>query len=144
MPCSLTPVGLLMPGHCGTGVLSPLTLRGRPQRQVPFEAHSHGLRPRCLRFAGALAGYPRKTRFRLVANLCRAGFGPAGSHLKGFGSVDGCLHHFPLSQAYPGAQCLAPESAPRIIVRDLKDELKTGTLHAMLKQLGLRLEDLEE
>jgi PhnB protein len=29
-------------------------------------------------------------------------------------------------------------------VRDLKDELKTGTLHAMLKQLSLRLEDLEE
>jgi mRNA interferase HicA len=30
------------------------------------------------------------------------------------------------------------------VVRDLKDELKTGTLHAMLKQLSLRLEDLEE
>lgn len=28
------------------------------------------------------------------------------------------------------------------IVRNLKDELKTGTLHAMLKQLGLTLEDL--
>ena len=30
------------------------------------------------------------------------------------------------------------------IVRNLKDELKTGTLHAILKQLGLTLEDLEE
>jgi mRNA interferase HicA len=30
------------------------------------------------------------------------------------------------------------------IVRDLKDELKTGTLHAMLKQLGLTLRDIEE
>ena len=30
------------------------------------------------------------------------------------------------------------------IVRNLKDELKTGTLHAMLKQLGLTLEDLNE
>jgi mRNA interferase HicA len=29
------------------------------------------------------------------------------------------------------------------IVRDLKDELKTGTLHAMLKQLGLTLKDIE-
>lgn len=29
------------------------------------------------------------------------------------------------------------------VVRDLKDELKTGTLHAMLKQLGLSLGDLE-
>jgi mRNA interferase HicA len=29
------------------------------------------------------------------------------------------------------------------VVRNLKDELKTGTLHAMLKQLGLTLEDIE-
>ena len=28
------------------------------------------------------------------------------------------------------------------IVRDPKDELKTGTLHAMLRQLGLTLDDL--
>lgn len=28
------------------------------------------------------------------------------------------------------------------VVRNLKDELKTGTLQAMLKQLGLYLEDL--
>ena len=30
------------------------------------------------------------------------------------------------------------------IIRDLKDEIKTGTLHAMLKQLGLTLQDLEK
>jgi len=30
------------------------------------------------------------------------------------------------------------------VVRNLKDEIKTGTLHAMLKQLGLTLEDLEK
>lgn len=30
------------------------------------------------------------------------------------------------------------------VVRALKDELKTGTLHAMLKQLGLTLEDLQD
>lgn len=30
------------------------------------------------------------------------------------------------------------------VIRNLKDELRTGTLHAMLKQLGLTLEDLEE
>lgn len=30
------------------------------------------------------------------------------------------------------------------VVRDLKDELRTGTLHAMLKQLGLSLGDLGE
>ena len=28
------------------------------------------------------------------------------------------------------------------IVRNLTDELKTGTLHAMLRQLGVRLDDL--
>jgi mRNA interferase HicA len=30
------------------------------------------------------------------------------------------------------------------VVRDLKDELKTGTLHAMLKQLGLTPKDFNE
>ena len=30
------------------------------------------------------------------------------------------------------------------VVRYLKDELKIGTLHAMLKQLGLALEDLDD
>ena len=30
------------------------------------------------------------------------------------------------------------------VVRALKDELKTGTLHAMLKQLGLTLQDIQE
>lgn len=30
------------------------------------------------------------------------------------------------------------------IVRNLKDELKTGTLHAMLNQLGLTLADLTD
>ncbi|MGH9381893.1 MAG: RES family NAD+ phosphorylase [Thermoanaerobaculia bacterium] len=46
---------------------------------------------------------PRKTRLRLVASLYRAGFAPAGSHLKGFRSADCCLHRFLLPQAYPGA-----------------------------------------
>ena len=30
------------------------------------------------------------------------------------------------------------------VIRDLKDELKKGTLHGMLTQLGLKLEDLQE
>ncbi|MEA2559533.1 MAG: hypothetical protein QOH06_1037 [Acidobacteriota bacterium] len=104
MPCSLTPVGLLAPGHCGAGVLSPLSetwttpttraFRGSFTRP-PTSLSTLRRRPRGIS--------PRKTRFRLVANLCRAGFSPAGSQLKGFRSVDNCLHRFPLSQAYPGA-----------------------------------------
>jgi len=30
------------------------------------------------------------------------------------------------------------------VVRNLKDELKTGTLHAMLQQLGLSLDDFAD
>jgi mRNA interferase HicA len=30
----------------------------------------------------------------------------------------------------------------RTVLRNPKDELKTGTLHAMLKQLGLKEEDI--
>ncbi len=30
------------------------------------------------------------------------------------------------------------------VIRNLKDELKTGTLHAMLQQLGLTLQDLNQ
>ena len=44
---------------------------------LSFEALSRGSRTRCLRFAAFLPALavvpPRKTRFRLVANLCRAG-----------------------------------------------------------------------
>ncbi len=43
-----------------------------------FGARSHGFRTHCLRFAARVAPDPRKTRFRLVASLYRAGFGPAG------------------------------------------------------------------
>src|SRR5262249_40048984 len=39
-----------------------------------FGAQSHGIGTRCLRFAGRIAPPPRKTRFRLLSKLCRAGF----------------------------------------------------------------------
>lgn len=32
----------------------------------------------------------------------------------------------------------------RTVVRNSRDELKTGTLHAMIKQLGLSREDIEK
>jgi hypothetical protein len=46
------------------------------------EAQSHGLATPCVRFAAKVAPGPRNTRFRLVANLCRAGLTPAGFHQK--------------------------------------------------------------
>ena len=42
-----------------------------------FEAQSHGLTTGCLRFAVAVFRPRRKTRLRLLARLCRAGFAPA-------------------------------------------------------------------
>jgi hypothetical protein len=45
---------------------------------VTLGAPSHGLHAPCLRFAAAVARGPRKTRFRLVVLLGRAGFEPAG------------------------------------------------------------------
>jgi hypothetical protein len=51
-----------------------------------FEARSRGHRARCLRFAVRVAPPPRKTRYRLVANLCRAGLSPAGFATEGFRS----------------------------------------------------------
>lgn len=76
MPCSLTPVGLLAPGPYSAGVLSPLW----HYQDNPDDMCLSWL----YRTAFGLAVYasqaplrehhPRKTRFRLVANLCWAGF----------------------------------------------------------------------
>ena len=48
-------------------------------RQAPFGAQSRSLRARCLRFVGRVAPLPRKTRFRLVANLAGQDFHLLGS-----------------------------------------------------------------
>ncbi len=104
MPCSRTPVGLLSPGHSSGRVLSPL----EETRTTPTTCAFRGsiTRPSVSLSTLRRRPYgmsPRKTRFRLVASLCRAGFVPAGSPMRGFRSVDCRLHRFPLSQAYPGA-----------------------------------------
>lgn len=41
-----------------------------------------------------------------------------------------------------GSHGILVAGSRRTVVRNLKDELKKGTLHGMLKQLGLKLEDL--
>ena len=74
----------------GTGYARPLRRVGAApaadnddgSRGEAFGAQSHGLRTRCLRFAARVAPTPRKTRFRLLAKLCRAGLLPAGFHRK--------------------------------------------------------------
>jgi len=64
------------------------------QRRLPraedFGARSHGIGTRCLRFAGRVTPPPRKTRFRLLAKLCRAGF----VH------PQGCNERFPSSSLF--------------------------------------------
>jgi hypothetical protein len=50
---------------------------------------------------GARLHAPRKTRYRLVASLCRAGLSPAGSATEGFKMATSSLL---LPQAYPGAR----------------------------------------
>jgi len=60
------------PGSAGTHWTATAT-----HDNLSFEAQSRGSRTRCLRFAAFLPALavvpPRKTRFRLVANLYRAG-----------------------------------------------------------------------
>jgi hypothetical protein len=79
----------------------PLLMKRRGlQHKLSFGAQSRGLSTRCLRFAGRVDATPRKTRFRLVANLCRAGLNePAGFRVK----FQPCLHGVLLTQASPGA-----------------------------------------
>jgi len=49
-----------------------------------FGAQSHGLNTRCLRFVRWVARTRRKTRFRLLAKLCRTGLNTRRVRLKGF------------------------------------------------------------
>jgi hypothetical protein len=75
---------------CACRALRPRRdLRARPSRRIgaafrnlnnvgsrnklAFEAQSHGLFTRCLRFAARVTPWRHKTRFRLLARLCRAG-----------------------------------------------------------------------
>ena len=65
-----------------------------------FGAQSHGLHARYLRFAAGVAPRPRKTRFRLVANLYRTGVATRWIPTRGF---ELSLHLILLAQAFPGA-----------------------------------------
>jgi hypothetical protein len=77
MPCShQTPVGPERQAIRRSRCCLPLVTRRRLPRVCDFGAQSHGLHLRCLRFATAVTRAPRKTRFRAVASLTRAGLDP--------------------------------------------------------------------
>jgi hypothetical protein len=78
MPCSQTPAG---PPRSATTALRyclPPYTRRQLLRKLYFEALSHGLHTRCLRFAGWIAPPPRKTRFRLAGLPFPGGLDPLG------------------------------------------------------------------
>jgi hypothetical protein len=72
------PGGTSMPSHCGISMRPSPFIERRLPRYGHFEAQSHGLHARCLRFAAPVTRTPRKTRFRLGGSLYRAGSYPRG------------------------------------------------------------------
>jgi hypothetical protein len=79
-PCSSTPVGSVTPGHRGVPTRSPRLTRARTPPMIfrgSIARPGHWLST--LRSGSRLP--PRKTRFRLLAKLCRTGFvHPQGSN----------------------------------------------------------------
>ena len=68
-------------------------------REQDFGAQWHGPLTGCLRFAVRVTPAPRKTRFRLLAKLCRAGLVTRGVPSKGF-----CVTSLPPFPSFPGAR----------------------------------------
>ena len=78
-------------GHDGVSARPPLvTTTVAPTMEV-FGAQSHGIGTHCLRFAARVTPRPRKTRFRLLARLYRAGFV----------NPQGCVERFQSSSLIP-------------------------------------------
>jgi len=105
MPCSYqTPVGPEHQAVRRSRCCLPRVTRRRLPRLANFGAQSHGLHLRCLRFATAVTRAPRKTRFRAVASLTRAGLDPQDL----FGRFPKrrliSCHLFPLPRALLGAR----------------------------------------
>ena len=96
----------------------------RLRLRLPYEAPSHGLHARCLRFVATVARYCLPaTQDSLPAGgpPCRAGFEPAGFQCE----VSVLLpHRFLLTQALPGApQVESRKSRERERQRDLETEM---------------------
>ena len=100
-PCSPTPAGPNTPGHCGVSAWSPrLTSTRTPARSFRGSIARPGHSLSTLRSEDHYS--PRKTRFRLLAKLCRAGFvHPQGSD-----------ERFPSFESLPPFQSFADARAP--------------------------------
>jgi hypothetical protein len=75
MPCSPTPARSRCPASSAPRCSLPLCQQRRLSQPGSYGARSHGLHAPCVRFAAGITPAPRNTRFRRVANLCRAGLG---------------------------------------------------------------------
>ena len=100
-PSLFDPGGISAPGRFGA---SAVAFRLKTQASAPTFSFISGLNRTASCSLSTLRSrghpWPRKTRFRLVANLGRAGFIPAGSRREVSGHV---LYMPPPTQALPGA-----------------------------------------
>ena len=101
MPCSSTPAEPSDQAIAAFGCCRPSCERERPRQSMTFEAHSHGLRPRCLRFADALAVPPTQDSLPAGGQPLPGGnSNPPGPIWKVSGSVDLRLHPLPPSPGF--------------------------------------------
>src|SRR5712692_2559492 len=115
-------------------------IRHRLSRDCAFVAHSRGLCTPCVRFAVHVTVAPRNTRYRLVANLCRAGLSPAELHR------EVSDHLFLLSQALPGAHHIhvVVEAEDRVALARAITGLNiriARALNRLMKRKGQVIED---
>jgi hypothetical protein len=100
-PCSPTPAGPITPGHHGVSARSPLLTRTRTPAMIfrgSIARPGHSLST--LRSEGRPS--PRKTRFRLLAKLCRAGFVYPQGSIERFLSFES----LPPFLSFPGAMAV--------------------------------------
>ena len=111
VPCSPTPAGPLRSATAALRCCLPQSERCRLPPLHNFEAQSHGLPIRCLRFAGWIAPPPRKTRFRMVGHPFRAELTLCWVPAEGF-RLQRSYH--PPSPSFPGAPQICALSLPKI------------------------------
>ena len=102
------------PGRCSEPMLSPLIRTGTTfGDNLTFEARSHGLRPRCLRFAGALAVPPTQDSLLAGGQPLPGGIHTRRVPFRRFPTLStGVCIVFLLHQAWPGALCPPPVVGP--------------------------------